>query len=266
MRIVDRYGPALVCVMVALGSSSASAISVVLLTQDRSISASAYGCHVDPNNDVVCGGTSDSDAAVAFDVFDSTVSAGMGLGSAIASQFSTVTSSLISASVHTTASGSSAGPGNYEQDSAGSVLRISFSATEPTPYAIQGSLQAAEAGGFGSEGSGRVSILLRDSLGGVLWGVSGDSLSAPLEFANSGILAPGDYLLEADAQSRGVAVCAGFCNGSGFADFSFEFSIVPEPSTAASLGLGLALLALRNGRGRERRRRDAAPAPSSVRE
>ncbi|HXK26144.1 MAG TPA: hypothetical protein VMS55_25995 [Myxococcota bacterium] len=139
MRIVDRYAPALVGAMIALGSSSASA-TVLLLTQERSISAAASG--FDPGGFV---DSSDSDVAPGFDVFDSNVSASAPGGSSFASELSTVTSSLISAWVHTTASGDIFSMPYGGSGHAGSVFRISFSATEAIPYIIQGSFLMREA-------------------------------------------------------------------------------------------------------------------------
>jgi hypothetical protein len=241
-RYAHRYAPALVSVMIALGSSSASAISVVLLSQDRSIHASASGCGPSPE-EIVCGSDSDSDAAVGFDVFDSAVSASAPNGSAFASQLSTLTSTLISASVHTNGFGSWFADGLTGSGSARSVFRVAFSAAEAVPYTIQGSLLAGE---LSRSGSGAVTIALRVSGGGVLWETNGGSgLPSLIEFGRSGTLAPGDYILEASAFSAGSAEPAFNSSGGGVADFSFEFSIVPEPSTAMVLGLGLALLGLR---------------------
>jgi hypothetical protein len=97
-------------------------------------------------------------------------------------------------------------------------------------------------------------------MGGFLAGITGfaPGEGGPREFTHSGVLAPGDYLLEAVAESNGsVTLVSG--QAVGIADFSFEFSIVPEPSTAASLCVGLALLGLRNGYGSRKRRGSQVP-------
>jgi hypothetical protein len=66
----------------------------------------------------------------------------------------------------------------------------------------------------------------------------------------SGLLLPGRYVLEADAQSWGYL-------SEGY--FSFDLMLIPEPSTALLVGLGCLLLA------GARRRATASPAQTSRR-